>query len=142
MTRDQAILQLQTFFRSQGLESAGLNANDVGGMSVGDAQLAFEFVPAKGTLRCAALIYRFRAMPKAAVLDSFRAEEKAGTEAGGGVVEYDPIARAVFLSRSYAQPVEDATFRAELERLIDASRVWRTDIVPRVAERAFRNDLR
>lgn len=139
---DEARRQVSAYLARQGVESEGLNARGLGLVTVGPEQLAFEFVEAKGALRCAALIYRFRAMPRPAVLEAFRAEQKEGAPTGGGAVEYDGVARAVFLTRHYQSPLTDDQFAADLARLLEACRDWREVRAASVAARAFRNDLR
>lgn len=142
MTFDEAKAQLAAFFQAHGADSPGLNARGLGGVVLGQEQLAFEYVGARGTLRCAALIYRFRGMPKQAVLEAFRAEAKDGAPTGGGAVDYDPVARAVFLTRVYDAPVDDAQFVADLSALMEACGEWREHRVAKISARAFRDDLR
>jgi hypothetical protein len=143
MTRDEAIRQIQGFFRSHGQESGGLNAKNLGGARIGEETIAFEFLPDRAgvgpCLKVGVLVYRFRARPKPQVLEAFRAEEKSGTDAGGGAVDYDGVARSLFLSRIYAAPVKDEIFRADVDRLMHTCKRWREEIAPRVAERANKN---
>jgi hypothetical protein len=142
MTRERATGLARAFLRSYGVESAGLNANGLGGAAVGDGSVYFEYRPGPGgrpgTLKCSALIYRFHDLPKPGVLDGFRAEERAGTaDTGGGRVDYEPENKGLYLSRVYAHPVDAAAFRRDMERLMKASRVWGDEVLDRVATRVF-----
>ena len=136
MTRDEAQRLVQAFFRSYGVQSPGLNAKNLGGAMVGEGQVFFEYRPQRRDLWCGALIYRFRAKPKPGVLEAFRAEGKA-TDAGGGTLEYDPEGGGLYLSRVYTRTVPGTRFRADMGRLIQASRVWSVEVLPRAADRAF-----
>ena len=136
LTRAQAKRLVQAFFRSYGVQSPGLNANDLGGAVVGEGQVYFEYRPQRRALWCGALIYRFRDLPRPGVLDAFRTEGKT-TDAGGGRLEYDPKGRGLYLSRVYTRTVPEARFRADIQRLIQASGVWSKAVLPRAADRAF-----
>ena len=137
MTRDQAVKILQAFFKSQNVESEGLNEKNLGGASIGDLQVYFEYQPEKAALKCSALIYSFRQAPKPGVLDGFKKEEQAGTDTGGGAVDYQPENKGLYLSRSYTEPVEDTVFLNDMAYLMSASRVWGGEVLERVASAVF-----
>ena len=72
MTREQALLTLQTFYRQHGLLHSGQKADLPGGVMLKTAQLSFEYEPEGGALICRALIYRFQKEPHPKVLEKFR----------------------------------------------------------------------
>jgi hypothetical protein len=138
MTREEAQRLVQTFMRAQGTPlSPGLNPKGFGGLAKGEAQLYFEFVPTSGELKCSALIYRFRDAPRPGVLDGFRAEQTAGTDTGGGTVDFEPESKSLFLSRTYTTPSPDKSFELEMTRLMDASVTWGGPVFERVATRVI-----
>lgn len=138
MTRDDAQRLVQSFMRSQGENlSPGLNPQGFGGAAIGEAQLYFEFVPDAGELKCSGLIYRFRDAPRPGVLDGFRAEEKAGTDTGGGTVDFEQESKSLFLSRTYTAAPPDTAFVADMTRLMKASVAWGHDVFERVAARVI-----
>jgi hypothetical protein len=135
MTRDEAQRLLQVFMQSIGQPSEGLNPQGFGGAAIGDAQLYFEYHSDKQQLETSALIYKFRDAPKPGVLEGFRAEEKAGTDTGGGAVDYEPENKSLFLSRIYSTMPADAAFREDMRRLTEASLKWGDEVMDRVATR-------
>jgi hypothetical protein len=138
MTRESAQELVQWYVKSQGaVLSPGLNAQGFGGIMSGTAQLYFEFHEDTKTLECSALVYRFHEPPKPGVLDGFRAEEKEGTDTGGGTVDYEPENRGLFLSRHYTQVPPGSDFSREMKRLMKASNVWGDEVLDRVASRVF-----
>lgn len=135
MTRAQAQGLLQRWLKRRGLESAGLNEKGFGGVSIAEVDLYFEHREDAGTLKCMALVYRFRGQPKPQVVESFRQLEKAkALETGGGKVDFQPESRGIYLSRSYADPVADAQLDEDLQRLGEASITWRDRGVKKVAD--------
>jgi hypothetical protein len=141
MTRDQAVKLIQALFKSQNAESEGLNENNLGGLSVGDLQIYFEYQPDRGLLNCSALIYRFRQTPKPGVLEGFEQEERSGkTDTGGGRFEYQQENKGVYLSRSYTEPVADSEFISDIENLMLATRTWGGEVLERVASSVFNQE--
>ncbi|HEX5753580.1 MAG TPA: hypothetical protein VFZ09_45720 [Archangium sp.] len=138
MTRDEAQRLVQAFMKSLGQASEGLNPQGFGGAAVGNAQLYFEYHADKQTLETSALIYKFRDAPKPGVLEGFRAEEKSGTDTGGGAVDYETENNSLFLSRTYASVPSEAAFREDMKRLTQASLVWSDEVMDRVASRVFK----
>lgn len=138
MTKDEATLQVKAFLKAHEVDSPGLNAKGLGGAAIGEEQLYFEFQPEAQALMCRALIYKFRGAPKPEVIAAFQAEEKAkAADTGGGRIEYHLPSKGVYLSRSYTAPAPTERFVADMKRLMDASVIWRTQMVERVADRAF-----
>src|SRR4051794_1899302 len=108
MTRDEAVRILRNFFKSQNVDSPGLNDKNLGGAQVGDLQIFFEYQPEIGALKSSAHIYSFREEPKKEILAGFKQEEaERTTDTGGGVVDYQPENRGLYLSRTYTEVVED-----------------------------------
>ncbi|WP_257456822.1 hypothetical protein [Archangium lipolyticum] len=138
MTRDEAQRLVQAFMKSLGQPSEGLNPQGFGGAMLGAAQLYFEYHSDKQALEASALVYKFRDPPKPGVLDGFREEEKAGTDTGGGAVDYETENKSLFLSRIYSTPPSDAAFKEDMQRLTQASLVWGDEVLDRVASRVFK----
>jgi hypothetical protein len=140
VTRDQAVQLIQGLCKAldpDGTPSkVGLNENDLGGVSIGEEALYFEYQKAKGELTVSALVYRFRAKPKAPVLEAFRALEKQ-EDKGGGRFDYQAASKSVLLSRTY-ESAGAAALKADVEKLVAACQRWRRDVIPSVAERANR----
>jgi hypothetical protein len=138
MTREGAQRLVQSFVRAQGLlQSPGLNEQGFGGISTGASQLYFEWHEDTQTLECSALIYKFHDPPKPGVLETFQAEEKEGTDTGGGTVDYEPENRGLYLSRMYTQVPDERTFAKDMKRLVKASHKWSEEVLDRVASRVF-----
>lgn len=138
ITRDQAVRMIQGYFKSHGVDSPGLNENNLGGASLGGYQIYFEYQPSKHALKCRALVYRFRDKPKAGVVEGFEAMEEAETaETGGGTLEYEPANKGLYLSRSYTDCVSGDEFARDLQRLMRASEVYGDQVLERVASKVF-----
>jgi hypothetical protein len=134
MTREEANRMIQGFFRAQGVESPGLNDNNLGAAAVGDSQIYFEYQPHEPSLKCSALIYKFQTEPRPGVIEGFQAEE---ADTGGGTVDYEPENKGLYLSRSYTDTVTDAQFTADLDHLMKASKVYGGEVLERVASKVF-----
>jgi hypothetical protein len=138
ITRDEAVRMIQRYFSANGLESPGLNENNLGGAAVGEYQIYFEYQPAKRALKCSALIYRFRDEPKPGVIEGFKAEEQTKTEdSGGGELEYEPVSKTLHLARTYSESVSEEEFATDLQRLMRASDAYGDQVLERVAARVF-----
>ena len=138
MTREGAQRLVQSFVRPHGsLQSEGLNQEGFGGLIMGGAQLYFEWHEDKQALECSALVYKFHDPPKPGVLETFQAEEKEGTDTGGGTVVYEPENRGLYLSRTYTQVPDERTFAKDLKRLMKVSLTWGHEVLDRVASRVF-----
>ncbi|WP_163999387.1 hypothetical protein [Pyxidicoccus caerfyrddinensis] len=138
MNIEEAQRLVQAFMRTQGeQQSPGLNPQGFGGLAKGEAQLYFEFVPTSGELKCSALIYRFRDAPRPGVLDGFLAEEKAGTDTGGGKVDFEKESKSLFLSRTYGTVPPDQSFELGMNKLMAASLAWGGPVFERVAAKVI-----
>jgi hypothetical protein len=140
MTRDEAITILKAFFKSQNVDSPGLNEENLGGASIGDLQVYFEYQPDSGALKCSAHIYSFRQPPRPGILEGFKKEEVAGTDTGGGSLDYQQENSGLFLSRSYIETVSDSEFMDDMVALMAASRVWGDEVLERVASSVLHSD--
>jgi hypothetical protein len=137
LTRDEAIRMIQAYFKSNGLDSPGLNENNLGGAIAGDYQIYFEYQPAKRSLKCSALVYRFRDEPKPGVIEALKAEEAKLWITGNGVLKYDRANKALFLTRIYTEGVSDEEFAQDLQLLMSASEVYGNEVLERVAAKVF-----
>jgi hypothetical protein len=106
-------------------------------MSIGMGSLYFEFKEQAQSLTCLALIYKFHDAPKPGIIEGFKAEEAAGTNAGGGKVEYQPENKGLYLSRTYSKVPAQASFEQEMKDLLQASRVWGDEVLDRVTTKVF-----
>ena len=136
MTRAEAEKLLAGFHARRGLAFTGLNEHDLAGAAIGEGALYFEYLPAERALRCEALIYKFHDEPKPGVIEGFVEEEKK-TSTGGGHVRYEPESRGLYLARSYDTSPGDDAFAEEMARLMEASTVWGSDVLDRVASKVF-----
>jgi hypothetical protein len=136
LNRDDAVRMIRGFFKSHGVDSPGLNESNLGGASIGEYQVYFEYEPANQTLKCSALVYRFRDEPKPGVIEAFEAEEKSA-DAGGGFLEYQRVNKGLYLTRSYADVVSDEEFAEDLKRLMNASMIYGDQVLDRVASKVF-----
>jgi hypothetical protein len=137
VTRDEAVATIQALCQAIDPEAKtkGLSPKNVGGVAVGEEAIYFEYAPEAGTLSVMASVYRFRAMPKPAVLEAFRAVEKT-EDKGGGKFDYQAASKSVLLTRVYSSAPATEKLKQETERLVIAARRWREEVVPKVAARA------
>jgi len=140
MIRDEAQRLAQALLAATGNpDSPGLNPQGFGGVAIEGAQLYFEWRDKEQALECSALIHKFRDAPKPGILEGFQAEEKAGTDTGGGTVDYEPENKSLFLSRTYTQAPPQSAFVEDMKRLMKASIVWSDEVVDRVASKVFKS---
>lgn len=139
MTRDEAQRLAQAFLAATGeANSPGLNPQGFGGVAVSNAQLYFEWRDKEQALECSALIHKFRDAPKPGIIEGFQAEQKAGTDTGGGEVDYEPENKSLFLSRAYTQAPPQTAFIEDMKRLMRASLTWSNEVLDRVAASVFK----
>lgn len=141
MTREEAVRLIQSFAKTYGVETKGLNEKNFGGLSLPDSELYFEFrlpfFKEEPSLECSALIYRFHDAPSERLIEAFKEEAKAGTPTGGGEVDYEPENQGLFLSRTYKKAVDEATFAADMKQLTEASQRWGGEVLERVSAKVF-----
>jgi hypothetical protein len=136
MTRQEAEKLVAGLGKTYGVQ-AELSPGGFGGLSVDMASLFFEFSDAAQALECSALVYKFRDPPKPGIIEGFAAEAAAGTDTGGGQVDYEPQNKGLFLSRTYQMSPEPTKFEGEMKTLMKASLAWGEQVLPRVSERVF-----
>ena len=139
MTRDEAqrvVKDLMTSLKQT--SSEGLNAKGFGGVVVGLAQLYFEYRDWEQDLKASALIYKFKDEPKPGILEGFQAEEKKGTDTGGGKVDYEKENKGLYLSRAYTTAPSSEAFQKDMDRLMKASLVWGDAVLKRVSSSVFK----
>jgi hypothetical protein len=133
MTREEAIELIQAEFTARKIHGPALNDSNQGGMSFGGKPVYFQYLPDKKTLHVFALIYRFRRSPRPGVIEGFHKEASAGTDTGGGTVEYQSENLGVYLGRSYSMRIAEPQFRDEIERLAKAAGRWSSEVIPVIA---------
>jgi hypothetical protein len=137
MSRDDANALIQNLAKTLKAEETALNEKGFAGLSVGVQELFFELHESEGVLECNALIYRFREPPRPGVLEGFQAELSAGTDAGGGTLDFEPESQSLFLTREYRTRPSDPEFASDLQRLLAAGETWGREVLQRVAARVF-----
>jgi hypothetical protein len=139
MTRDDAVRMIQGYFKSLGLDSPGLNENNLGGAFVGEYQVYFEYQPTRQRLKCSALVYRFRDEPKPGVIEAFKAQERGiMAPKGSGTLKYEPANKGLYFIRFYTERASDEEFARDLAGLMRASAVYGgDDVLDRVASKVF-----
>jgi hypothetical protein len=139
MTREEAQQLARALLTAAGQpDSVGINPQGFGGVAVENAQLYFEWHDKEQALECSALIHKFRDVPKPGIIEGFQAEQKAGTDTGGGTVDYEPVNKSLFLSRTYTQAPPHPLFVDDMKRLMKASLVWSGEVLDRVASKVFK----
>lgn len=140
MIREEAQRLAQAFLAAtDNPNSPGLNPQGFGGVAIEGAQLYFEWHDEEQALECSALIHKFSASPKPGILEAFQQEQTAGTDTGGGTVDYEPENNSLFLSRTYTQAPPQTAFIEDMKRLMRASLVWGDEVLDRVASRVFKS---
>ncbi|WP_224249182.1 hypothetical protein [Hyalangium gracile] len=140
MMRDEAQRLAQALLAATGNpDSPGLNPQGFGGVAVEGAQLYFEWHDKEQALECSALIYKFKDNPKPGIIEGFQQEEKAGTDTGGGKVDYETENKSLFLSRTYTQAPPHTAFIEDMKKLMKASLKWSDEVLDRVASKVFKN---
>jgi hypothetical protein len=87
MTREEAKLQIETFFNRLGEKTTSFFApKPYVETQIGEALIGFEYDDDEEILSVQALIYRFRNEPQDNILDAVFAEESDATTGGGRVV--------------------------------------------------------
>jgi hypothetical protein len=134
VTRGEAAALVQALFAQAGQKSPGLNARGLGGISTGEVDVFFDHRDPPGTLKCSALIYRFKGPPKLKVVEAYRQAERAQlAQTGGGRFDFQPENGGMYLSRLYAEPVAPEQFVSEIGALTNAVGEWRSKVATKVA---------
>ena len=134
MTRAEAAALVQALFATAGQKSPGLSEQGLGGLSTGEVDVFFEHRDPPGTLKCSALIYRFKGPPKLKVVEAYRQAERGKlADTGGGRFDFHPENGGMYLSRLYPEKVAPEQFVAEIAALTKAVGEWRTKVASKVA---------
>ena len=136
MTRSEAETLVTGLGAALGVKTA-LNPAGRAGLAVETASLFLRYHPETADLRCSALVYSFHSPPKPGLLEALAAEEKAGTDTGGGQVDFDTSAQGLFLTRTYQRLPHPQQFVVEMKKLLKASLKWADEVLPRVSEKVF-----
>lgn len=137
LSREAAIQMIQGFGEAHHLKTIGLNEKNLGGIEINLDRVFFEYVPEQKTLKSSVLIYKFHQPPKPGLIEAFQKEEKAGTDTGGGTVEYQPENQGLFLTRIYKNYTGRSQFGKDIEKLMNAGKYWSNEVLDRVASKFF-----
>lgn len=137
LSREAAIQMIQSFGEANHLKTIGLNEKNLGGIEINLDRVFFEYVPDQKILKSSVLIYKFHQPPKPGLIEAFQNEEKAGTDTGGGTVEYQPENQGLFLTRIYKNYTDNSQFSKDIEKLMKAGKYWGNEVLDRVASKFF-----
>lgn len=137
LSRESAIQMIQAFGETYHLKTIGLNEKNLGGIEINLDRVFFEYVPDQKILKSSVLIYKFHQPPKPGLIETFQNEEKAGTDTGGGTVEYQPENQGLFLTRIYKNYTDNSQFGKDIEKLMKAGKYWSNEVLDRVATKFF-----
>lgn len=139
MTREEASSLVVEFFKAYNTAHPGISEKGFAAGMFGAAELFFSYQERDGNLDCFALIYRFRNEPKVNVLTALeRASHEYDT--GGGELKYLTDNRSLFLKRVYSHTVSETQFINDTKRLAEASMLWASEVIERVATEAFQHE--
>lgn len=133
MKKEEAINLIKAFFTSRDFPLNSFNSENNHFQTMFDESIvAFNF--RDDVLICSSLIYEFQRIPKAKVLAEIEAEanlEKRGT------VKFEEENRTLYISKEFAEVIEEEDFINKINLLIDASKNWSNEVLDRVASKAF-----
>jgi hypothetical protein len=136
MTRTEAEALVTGLGAALGVQT-GLNSAGRAGLAVETGSLFLRYHPETADLQCSALVYKFHAAPRPGLLDGFAAEAQAGTDTGGGTVDYEAAAQGLFLTRTYQRSPHPQQFVLEMKKLLKASVRWNDEVLARVSEKVL-----
>lgn len=135
MTRDEAEEVVAAHFRKHRVDRIGLNTQGAAGALIEGEQLLFEHDADSGTLRCSALIYRFRERPFPGLIEALReAAKQPEHETGGAGLLFRSDHLSLSLARQYTQAPPASLFEQDLAALREACTRWRRETFAAVAE--------
>ncbi len=135
MTKEEAILQIEVFFRRLGEKSIFFKEKNFIEARIGEVLIGFEYDEAEELLSAQALIYRFRSEPKDKVLDAVFNEESDANNGGGRIV-FNSENFAFYLQKDFVGKLYDADFYEEINKLAQASLRWNSEILMQAAGKA------
>jgi len=136
MTKQDAQRLVEAYGNHLGVHTT-LNAKGLGGLQVGMGSLYFEYDEKTQSLECSALVYKFSTPPKPGIIEGFKAEAAAGTDTGGGQVDYETENQGLFLSRTYSTVPALIAMDGDMKRLLAAAQEWGSSVLPRVSQKVF-----
>jgi len=136
MTKQEAQQLVEAYGHNLGVRTT-LSPKGFGGIQVGMGSIYFEYDEKAQSLECSALVYKFHDAPKPGIIEGFKAEQAAGTDTGGGTVDYEPENKGLFLSRTYPTMPSLVIFDAEMKRLLAAAKEWGGPVLTRVSQKVF-----
>ncbi len=140
MVRTDAISMIQDYLKIFGIESEGLNENNLGGAELGTTQVYFEFIEPKGPLNCSVLLYKFNNPPQPQLLEALREEaSKEDVPMGNATLDYQEDNQCLMLNRSFEEKLTPNQFAEEMEKLFAAAHFWENTALDRAADRAFQH---
>jgi len=143
VTREAAVEMIRALFAVFGSETTGLNDKDLGGIMLPEADVFFEYDSgAGGVLICRGSIHTPKEPFTVNELEAFTREAASGAPCGGGHLEYMTENGGIFLVRSYGEPVPDETFISDIRELVNATQLWRREVLIRAFSIVHRTDRR
>lgn len=136
MTKQQAKEQIENFLAKIGdTNSTVFDDKNFAKAMIGEAILGFVY-NGDENLKCQSLIYRFRKTPKESVMNAIEEESKNAPK-GGGEIAFDDENFTLVLQKDYGEKVSSEDFYDDMQKLAQASLVWSSEVLQRVAERAI-----
>ena len=133
MKKEEAINLIKAFFTSKEFPLNSFNSeNNYFQAMVDDSIVAFNF--RDEMLICSSLIYEFQRPPKTKVLEEIEAEADLEKR---GKVKFEEENRTLYISKEFAEVIEEEDFINKMNLLIDASKNWSNEVLDRVASKAF-----
>lgn len=101
---------------------------------IDSAIVSFNYRKEEEVLVCSSLIYQFSNAPQAKVLEVIEEEAKLETR---GAIKFQPENKTLYVSKTYEQAIDEITFISEIDSLIETSLEWSSEVLDRVASKAF-----
>ncbi len=136
MTKQQAKEQIENFLTKIGdTNSTVFDNKNFAKAMIGEAIMGFVY-NGNNNLKCQSLIYRFRTSPKESVMNAIEKESKNAPK-GGGEIAFDDENFTLVLQKDYEDNVSTEDFYDDMQKLAQASLVWSSEVMQRVAVRAI-----
>ncbi|MCU0240337.1 MAG: hypothetical protein MUC29_12930 [Pyrinomonadaceae bacterium] len=133
MKKEEAINLIKAFFSNKEFSADDINEqNNFFQIMVDEQIIAFNFREDK--LICSSLIYQFQREPKPKILVEIEAEAKIESRAK---VKYEAENKTLYVSKEFAEVIDETEFIAELDNLMEISKNWSNEVLDRVASKAF-----
>ncbi len=136
MTKEEAATQISEFFSKIGSKTTTVfDEINFAKAMIGEAIMGFVYDEDE-TLSCQSLIYRFRKTPLESVIKAVDEEAKTAPN-GGGEIAFDDENFTLLLQKDYQKKVSNDEFFNDMQELAQASLIWSSVVLQRVAERAI-----